>query len=43
VPTASAILDRFLHHAMLIPITGQSYRLKDAVANRQKIASKTKE
>lgn len=43
VPTASAILDRFLHHAMLIPITGQSYRLKDAVANRQKAASKTKE
>ncbi len=36
VPTASAILDRFLHHAMLIPITGQSYRLKDAVAKRQK-------
>jgi DNA replication protein DnaC len=30
VPTASAILDRFLHHAM----TGQSYRLKDAVAKR---------
>jgi DNA replication protein DnaC len=43
VPTASAILDRFLHHAMLIPITGQSYRLKDAVANRQKTAAKTKE
>jgi DNA replication protein DnaC len=43
VPTASAILDRFLHHAMLIAITGQSYRLNDAVANRQKIASKTKE
>jgi DNA replication protein DnaC len=36
VPTASAILDRFLHHAHLIPITGQSYRLKDAVAKRQK-------
>jgi len=36
VPTASAILDRFLHHAMVIPITGQSYRLKDAVAKRQK-------
>ena len=36
VPTASAILDRFLHHAMIIPITGQSYRLKDAVTNRQK-------
>ena len=36
VPTASAILDRFLHHAALIPITGHSYRLKDAVAKRQK-------
>jgi DNA replication protein DnaC len=29
VPTASAILDRFLQHAHLIPITGKSYRLKD--------------
>lgn len=36
VPTASAILDRFLHHAMIIPINGQSYRLKDAVTKRQK-------
>jgi len=36
VPTASAILDRFLHHAMVVPITGQIYRLKDAVAQRQK-------
>jgi DNA replication protein DnaC len=36
VPTASAILDRFLHHAVVIPITGQSYRLKDAVSRRQK-------
>jgi DNA replication protein DnaC len=29
VPTASAILDRFLQHAQLIAITGKSYRLKD--------------
>ena len=36
VPTASAILDRFLHHAQLIPITGQSYRLKDAATKRLK-------
>ena len=36
VPTASAILDRFLHHAALIAINGKSYRLKDAAANRQK-------
>ena len=30
VPTAGAILDRFLHHAQVIAITGRSYRLKDA-------------
>jgi DNA replication protein DnaC len=41
VPTASAILDRFLHHAHLIPITGQSYRLKDAVTKRQKAKTST--
>ena len=29
VPAASAILDRFLHHAEIINITGNSYRLKD--------------
>ena len=29
VPAASAILDRFLHHAQTIAITGPSYRLKD--------------
>jgi DNA replication protein DnaC len=32
VPTAGAILDRFLHHAKVIPITGKSYRVKDTVA-----------
>jgi hypothetical protein len=26
---ATAILDRFLHRAQVIPITGRSYRLKD--------------
>jgi len=30
VPAATAILDRFLHHAEIIEITGRSYRLKDA-------------
>jgi len=30
VPTAGAILDRFLHHARLISIQGRSYRVKDA-------------
>lgn len=29
VPSATAILDRFLHHAELITIEGESYRLKD--------------
>jgi DNA replication protein DnaC len=28
-PAATAILDRFLHHAEIIQITGRSYRLKD--------------
>jgi len=30
VPSATAILDRFLHHAVVIPMKGRSYRLKDA-------------
>jgi DNA replication protein DnaC len=29
VPAASAILDRFLHHAEVINITGKSYRLRN--------------
>jgi len=29
VPAASAILDRFLHHAEVINITGKSYRMRD--------------
>lgn len=29
VPTATAILDRFLHHAEIINVTGDSYRLRD--------------
>jgi DNA replication protein DnaC len=29
VPSASAILDRFLHHAEVIQITGKSYRLRN--------------
>ena len=32
VPAAGAILDRFLHHAEIIDITGRSYRLKDKTA-----------
>jgi DNA replication protein DnaC len=29
VPSATAILDRFLHHAELVTITGRSYRLRN--------------
>jgi len=29
VPSATAILDRFLHHVEIIQITGKSYRMKD--------------
>ena len=35
VPAATAILDRFLHHAQVITITGRSYRLKDRTAAMQ--------
>jgi DNA replication protein DnaC len=34
VPSASAILDRFLHHAEVINITGKSYRMKDRQAKQ---------
>jgi len=40
VPAATAILDRFLHHAEIITITGRSYRLKDKAT---KEADKPKE
>ena len=44
VPTAGAILDRFLHHAQTIAITGRSYRLKDhaTVAGKEDKNKKTK-
>ena len=29
VPSATAILDRFLHHAEIVTITGKSYRLRN--------------
>ena len=32
VPAATAILDRFLHHAEIVTITGRSYRMKDRAA-----------
>ena len=44
VPTAGAILDRFLHHTQTIAITGRSYRLKDlaTVAGKEDKNRKTK-
>jgi DNA replication protein DnaC len=39
VPTAGAILDRFLHHAQVIAITGKSYRLKET-PERQALSKK---
>src|SRR6202161_425739 len=44
VPTAGAILDRFLHHAQTIAITGRSYRLKDhaTVSGKEDKTKKTK-
>ena len=41
VPAASAILDRFLHHAEIINITGKSYRLKDRAAKTQPTKGQT--
>ena len=41
VPTAGAVLDRFLHHAAVIAITGESYRLKDAALAKPKAAPRT--
>jgi len=42
VPSATAILDRFLHHAEIVTITGKSYRLRgkseDASANSSPMA-----
>jgi DNA replication protein DnaC len=32
VPAATAILDRFLHHAEIVQITGKSYRLRNQTA-----------
>lgn len=44
VPSATAMLDRFLHHAEIIAITGRSYRLRDRgekeAAPREKAGAK---
>lgn len=42
VPSATAILDRFLHHAEIINISGRSYRLKDRAQEKMKVDKKTK-
>ena len=47
VPAATAILDRFLEHAELIQITGQSYRLRNRATSgkneeKGKVAGKVK-
>ena len=34
VPSATAILDRFLHHAEVVTITGKSYRLKNLAMDK---------
>ena len=36
VPAATAILDRFLHHAEMIQITGKSYRLRNRQGEQSK-------
>jgi DNA replication protein DnaC len=45
IPSATAILDRFLHHAEIVTITGKSYRLRgkseDAPANSRPMAEET--
>ena len=43
VPSATAILDRMLHHAEIINITGKSYRLKDRVSRKDSLDKKAKE
>jgi DNA replication protein DnaC len=40
VPSATAILDRFLHRAEIISITGRSYRLKDKAVKETREAGK---
>ena len=42
VPSATAILDRFMHHAEIITIKGRSYRLKDRAAGPAKNDTPTK-
>jgi len=42
VPSATAILDRFLHHAEVITITGKSYRLRNKSGSKAACKEKAK-
>lgn len=41
VPTATAILDRFLHHARVVTFTGKSYRLKNVAIEHAQVAAES--
>lgn len=41
VPSATAILDRFLHHAEILTISGKSYRLRGKAAAAEPVADAT--
>jgi DNA replication protein DnaC len=42
VPSATAILDRFLHHAEIIKMTGKSYRLRNQAARAEEESAESK-
>jgi len=42
VPTATAVLDRILHRAEIIQITGKSYRLKNQATKKDQACQKEK-
>ncbi len=42
VPSATAILDRFLHHAEIVSITGKSYRLRNQAGKGERLAGSAK-
>ena len=42
VPSATAILDRFLHHAEIVQITGKSYRLRHQTAKGKEVVEESK-
>jgi DNA replication protein DnaC len=43
VPSATAILDRFLHHAEILTITGKSYRLRNQTAAKAGLGQSNKD